>query len=86
MAFVYCLMRLKQVAVRACSHQCQNKLFFIYLIDQKPVRLDVTFTESFVVASEGMVFVFGGKRLFVSEQRDDLGQQFSLATTFRASL
>ena len=75
----------EQIAMRACPNKSQNELLLTHLIDQQPVRLDVTFPHSFVVASQRMVTIFGRKWFTICKYGNDVSQKLRIASSLEGT-
>ena len=63
---------LEQVAVRAGSGQFKDEDVLVDLIDERPVRLDMTFAMICPVVREGMVSIGGGQSFASGKLADDV--------------
>ena len=71
---------LKQIAMAACSCQCEQELVGLGFVDQEPIRLDVAFAIAAIVPGQGVVAVLRGKRLLSDEQFEHLLKEFRTAS------
>ncbi len=61
---VFAVVSVKQVRMGTGAECCQNQFFFLDLINQKPVRLNMTFPESSIISGQSMISILGRKRFF----------------------
>lgn len=64
------------------SGQKQNQIIVVDAIDQQPVRLNVTFPETFVNSGKFVVTVLGFKRLHIREFCHDFVKQIKVVAAF----
>ena len=64
------------------SGQKQNQIIVVDAIDQQPVRLNVTFPETFVNSGKFVIVIFSFKRLHIREFCHDFVKQSKVVTAF----
>lgn len=62
----------------AGSGKCQHKQIILDPIDEQPVRLYMTFTVSYPISSQGMIFVLLWKPFAVCQLADDVIEEVDL--------
>ena len=64
---VFAVVSVKQVRMGTGAECCQNQFSFLDLINQKPVRLNMTFPESSIISGQSMISILGRKRFSASK-------------------
>ena len=65
--------------MRACPCECKQQFTTFYLVDQKPIRLNVTLTIASIISNQGMIVIPRRKRFFMDEAFKDLPKKFGAA-------
>ena len=61
-------LQIEQVGMGAGSGKCEDKLVFVQTVNQQPIRSDMAFSETGVIAFEGMIFIARWKRNILLKQ------------------
>ena len=67
----------------AGAGQGQRQDIFLNFVNQKPVRLNVTFPVPAIIPGQRMIPIALGKRNFRRQQGDDLFQQVGVTAAFQ---
>ncbi len=76
----------KKITMRSCAKRRQNQNILIDLINQQPIRLDMTFSEPGIISDQLMVSVLWRQSFSTQQLVDDLFQPGEIIATLFHSL
>lgn len=73
--------------MRSCTHESKDQIFLIRVINQQPVRLDMTFSNVLILSRiyKLMIAIFSVQSFVIDEFVEDYSQRFRIKASFQRS-